>query len=66
MNFYNLGVRVHFLIPDNLLSNLKYRYVEITGDEMLKDKKKCAQTTFFDIRGNFEIKVFEITRISCI
>ena len=33
---------------------------------MLKDKKKCAQTMFFDIRGNFEIIVFGITRISCI
>ena len=32
----------------------------------LKKHRKYVQTIFFEIKGYFEISVFEITRISCI
>ena len=32
----------------------------------MKKNRKCVQTIFFNVRGYFEILVFEVTRVNCI
>ena len=64
-------VRPKLLISKSKISGsrkitLKYQYFEIKVVEMKIKIGRCVQTIFFDIRGYFEISLFEVSRADCL
>ena len=68
-----LKVKVHLklLIPQSKFSvsrkvTLRYQYFTIKRSRNGNENRKLVQTIFFDIRGYFEISLFETSSAYCI
>ena len=64
VNFLYLKVEAHpKLLKSQSKFTLNYQQFEGTENEIKKKNKKCVQSTFVEIRGYFQVQVFELTKV---